>query len=150
MNRTPNIIFALALLLLGGALFAHSFAARYAAMGIGSPVNPVFFPRILLGLWILLGVVILIKAIRSPVNFKENTHRWQEPLGMIAAVAVSIWAMRWLGYIGVAGPLAFACGWLLGYRRLVILIAIAALSAIFTWWLFDQALGIPLPRWRLT
>lgn len=119
-------------------------------MGIGSSVNPVFFPRILLLLWILLAVVILFEAVRLPKTTETETHRWQAPIGMIAAAGVSIWAMRWLGYIGVAGPLAFACGWLLGYRRLYILIAIAAFSAFTTWWLFDQALGIPLPRWRLT
>lgn len=149
MSRTHRITFALALLLLGGALFAHSFAARYAAMGIGSPVNPVFFPRILLALWIVLSVIILIEAILTASPSETATHRWQEPLAMIAAVGLSIWAMRWVGYIGVAGPVAFICGWLLGYRRLWILIAISAVFAAGSWWLFDQALGIPLPRWRL-
>lgn len=149
MKRSYRISFALVLLLLGGALFAHSFAARYAAMGIGSPVNPVFFPRILLTLWLVLAVVILIEAFRLPPDEHNDTHRWQAPIAMIAVVGLSIWAMRWVGYIGIAGPVAFACGWLLGYRRVVVLFAIAVVAAAVTWWLFDRALGIPLPRWRL-
>lgn len=149
MTRIHRITFALALLVLGGALFAHSFAGRYATMGIGSPVNPVFFPRILLMLWIALAMIILVEAVLTAPAPAKATYRWQEPIAMIAVVGLSIWAMRYLGYIGVAGPVAFACGWLLGYRRLFILIAISAVSALGTWWLFDQALGIPLPRWRL-
>lgn len=149
MTRVYRITFALALLLLGGALVAHSFAERYTTMGIGSPVNPVFFPRILLMLWIVLAVIILVEAVSAAPVPKTAKYRCEEPIAMIAVVGLSIWAMRYVGYIGVAGPVAFACGWLLGYRRLSILIAISAVSALGTWWLFDQALGIPLPRWRL-
>lgn len=119
-------------------------------MGIGSPVSPVFYPRILLTLWIILAVIMLLEVMRRPQQNEKTAPQWWPPVAMMLATGVSIWAIRWLGYIGVAGPLAFACGWLLGYRRISILFAVAALSALLTWWLFDQALGIPLPRWRLT
>lgn len=151
MNRASHIAFAFALLLMGAALFLHSFAPRYQAMGIGSPVNPVFFPRILLMLWLGLAVAIVVAALRLNEPGQERPPMaWAPPLGMIAVMAASIWAIRWFGYIGVAGPLALACGWLLGYRRTGILLTVAALLAFGTWWLFDQALGIPLPRWRMT
>ena len=150
MNRSSRIGFALALLLLGGSLFAHSFAPSYATMGIGSPVSPVFYPRILLGLWMFLSLIVLVEAIRVPGNIGQAPQSWSAPLAMVLVMAVSVWAMRWLGYIGIAAPLAFTCGWLLGYRRIVILILVALLAGAISWWLFDRMLGIPLPRWRLT
>lgn len=150
MARSARLAFALALVLLGGGLLVHSFAARYAGMGIGAAVGPVFYPRILLGLWLLLGFVVLWEAARASGPAGAGTLRWGPPLLMLGATAAAIWAMRWVGYIGIAAPLAFACGWLLGYRRLAILALTAAIAGVASWWLFDRALGIPLPRWRLT
>lgn len=149
MSRSAHILFALTLLALGGGLFAHSFASRYDSMGIGSSVSPVFYPRILLGLWMALSVIVLAQAFLRPGGAGQAQRSWAAPLTIMAAVAGSIWAMRYLGYIGIAAPLAFICGWLLGYRRPLILILVALVIGLASWWLFDRALGIPLPRWRL-
>lgn len=148
MTRPFQIGFALTILVCGGALLWHSFDPSYGSMGIGSAFSPVFFPQLLLGFWLLFGLIVLVEAFQLPKT-KAPRRNWTNPAALAITLTAAIFALKPLGYLVVSMPLAFLSGWCLGFRRPVWLAAIAVISGVFGWWLFDRALGIPLPRGRI-
>lgn len=148
MTRPFQIGFALTILVCGGALLWHSFDPSYGSMGIGSAFSPVFFPQVLLGFWILFGLIVFVEAL-GMATAEVPKRNWVNPALLTFVLAAAVVALKPLGYLVVSIPLAFLSGWFLGFRRPVWLAVIALVCGVFGWWLFDRALGIPLPRGRI-
>lgn len=149
MHRLANerMIVQFALLLVAGALYASTFTQSFTFTGAAH--SPMFFPRIILTLWIGLNIIALVQ-----------TYLNAQPSAPIASWVriglVVIAAFVYTNIIGSEGfflpSVAFAlvCLPAFGIRNpiLVGLFAIAVPGALVL--LFNHALGMPLPTSRFT
>jgi hypothetical protein len=146
----PSQIAFLAISLAGAILLLiHSFDDQYVDMGLGAAVNPVFFPKILLGFWLVFTGIIALQL------FWPGSNRQSEPgngaariwpaFAAIALCLLAIWLLDTLGYLIISIPLSAGILLIAGERNWLRLSAVSVTCGIGSWWLFDRLLGIPLP-----
>lgn len=149
MQRIANerVIVQLALLITAGALYASTFGQSFSATDLAQ--SPMFFPRIILVLWMGLNVIALVQ-----------TYLAQEEVGAIASWArIGVVVVAALIYTNVIGSEGFfipsfifglICLPAFGIRNplLVLLFAMAVPGALVL--LFNHTLGMPLPVSRFT
>ena len=132
------------LLLIGALLMLSTFDPRYQGFGIGSDVSPMFFPRILLCLWLALATVILVRGLRAPGGDWPLQMK-ARATGVIAAVLASTWAMTVVGFLFAMIPCFMIVSVLLGYRRLLPIVTFGLLVPILTWFVFTALIEVFLP-----
>ncbi|MBD3625268.1 MAG: tripartite tricarboxylate transporter TctB family protein [Rhodobacteraceae bacterium] len=146
-NRFFNgdVLSALALLAPGLGLLAYSYAgASGGGINAASTDSPMQLPRLLLGAWILLGLLVLAQALHTPQPRAENvsgSRVWP----LIALTTVMAAALPALGYLI---PVSMGLGLLLivlGERRPLRGLLAFAILGPGLWYLFHHALGIRLP-----
>lgn len=149
MQRFANerVIVQLSLLLVAVALYASTFQQSFSASDLAQ--SPMFFPRIILVLWIGLAVIALIQTLRAQ---QKNT-----PIASLArAGIVIVAALIYTNVIGSEGfflpsvLFALICLPAFGIRNplLVGLFAVLVPGALVL--LFNHTLGMPLPTSRFT
>lgn len=142
-----EIAFAAAGMAIAAFLFADTFKESYTAAYNFAQTSSALFPRIVLGLWIALSAVIIVKALVQTAEADEPfTCR---PPGQTAvavlAFAGGLAAVLALGaLIGIVVAFA-AAAWACGYRRLVplALLSLAATGAVQL--AFSILARVPLP-----
>lgn len=137
----------LGLLIAAVALFATTFGQSFSSADLAQ--SPMFFPRIILVIWIGLSVVTLSHTIRS----NESTT----PIASWSRIGVIVVAA--LVYTNVIGSEGFflpsVCFSLIsllafGIRNPILLILFAVLVPGALVLLFNHSLGMPLPTSRFT
>lgn len=149
MHRLANerMIVQFALLVVAVALYASTFGQSFTSSDVAQ--SPMFFPRIILSLWIVLNVISLIQTYLSA---EESVPIASWPRIGIVVIAAFI-------YTNVIGPegfflpsvvFALVCLPAFNIRNpfLVGLFAIAVLGSLVL--LFNHVLGMPLPTSRFT
>jgi putative tricarboxylic transport membrane protein len=132
------------LLLVGALLMLSTFDPRYQGFGIGSDVSPMFFPRILLCLWLTLATVILVRGLRAPGGDWPPQMK-ARAAGVIVTVLASTFAMTIVGFLFAMIPCFMIVSLLLGYRRPLPILAFGLLVPILTWFVFTALLEVFLP-----
>ena len=132
------------LLLVGTLLMLSTFDPRYQGFGIGSDVSPMFFPRILLCLWLTLSTVILVRGLRAPADGWPRQMK-ARAAGVIVAVLACTWAMTIVGFLLAMIPCFMIVSVLLGYRRPLPILALGLLVPILTWFVFTTIIEVFLP-----
>ncbi len=125
-------------------------------------LNMVFLPNtmpmVLSGLGILLSLIIILTPTKT-VDADEDAlggvdisrlrdYKTGQALGLIAAMLVYALALRPVGFLAATTLFLIGTGWILGERKLHIMIPSALIGAGFIWYLVQEALGIflrPLP-----
>jgi putative tricarboxylic transport membrane protein len=125
-------------------------------------LNMVFLPNtmpmVLSGLGILFSLIIILtsgknadadgKALGDFDISRLRDYKTGQALGLITAMVVYALALRPVGFIAATTLFLFGTGWILGERKLHIMIPSALLGAGCIWYLVQEALGIflrPLP-----
>lgn len=144
--RAPagDVWFGGTLLILGGALLHQTFDARYAGQGAGAVFSPMFYPRIVLGIWIALAAILVVKGLlagRSP----PAAHRAGRFALLAGLLVVVIAALPIAGFLPAATLFVLLAPPILGYRRPVPWLLTAALFPAAVWHIFNNVLNIPLP-----
>ncbi len=149
MHRIANerVIVQLALLIAAAALYASTYGQSFSASDLAQ--SPMFFPRIILMLWMGLNVISLAQAVTEGGGGGPIAS-WTR----IGAVIVA--ALIYTNVIGSEGffipSVLFALISLpaFGIRNpiLVVLFAVAVPGALVL--LFNHSLGMPLPTSRFT
>ncbi len=137
----------LALFLVGGGLYAATFGQIYSSTETAQ--SPVFFPRIILALWMLLALAALVQAVRAPSDTAPVTS-WPRLIVLLLA------AVTYTNVIGREGfflpSVVFAAISLpiFGIRNPLVvgLYAVAVPGALVLF--FNHLLGMPLPVSRFT
>ncbi|PCH65896.1 MAG: hypothetical protein COC12_13975 [Rhodobacteraceae bacterium] len=150
----------IALIILGIAL-AYGYAA-YFTMDAGlppfmqrNPIWPSTFPKVLSVLAILTALVILLGLEKAPENPKEPDIDYRRLgdykigqaaalLGLMVAYAV---LLRPAGFLLSTGGFLIIGASVLGERRYLVLIPVAALATGIIWYLVQVVLGIFLRPW---
>jgi hypothetical protein len=149
MHRTAreSVIVTLGLLIAAIALFASTFTQSFTATEVAQ--SPMFFPRIILMLWIGLNIVALFQILRTEMT-TSPVASWMR-IGIV--MVISLIYTNIIGSEGFFLPsVAFAlvCLPAFGIRKVfpVALFAFAVPGALVL--LFNHVLGMPLPTSRFT
>lgn len=142
-----RVLVQVALLIVAVALYASTFAQSFSASDVAQ--SPMFFPRIILILWICLGVTALIQTIGAD----ETTTPIDSWLRIAVVIAATLIYANVIGSEGFFLPsvvFGLICLPAFGIRNpfVVALFAVAVPGALVL--LFNHTLGMPLPTSRFT
>ncbi len=134
------------LVVLLGTLFLiyHTVNPVYQTSLLTAGRGPVFFPRLLLGAIALLAVIVLVQA--KPLD--HDKLRPAVVLRTVAAIVcagIYIQAITAVGFVISSILFALLMPIIMGYRRLTILIPLAAFYCVIVWYIFEKVFLIILP-----
>lgn len=148
LNERAAVLFTL--LLVAVSLLYASYTFDFS--DVGSAHSPVFFPQIILFLWIALTVIALMQAVwigNGGDDAKPVYGLWRLALLILAILIYSYVIVPW-GFFLSSIAFAVLCLPVFGLRNPVIiaLYAIAVPGALVV--LFNHTLGMPLPTSSFT
>ena len=119
---------------------------------------PNTMPMVLSVLGVLFALLILIAPSPTPNAEGDalgsiNLKKWREykvgqALGLITLMTLYALTLRPIGFIVATTLFLVAAGWILGERKLLIMLCVALTGALGIWYLVQETLGIflqPLP-----
>lgn len=130
--------------MVGGALLFQTFDARYAGLGAGAVFSPMFYPRIVLGIWITLAAILVVKGLRAGQS-AAAAHRAGRFALLLGLLVIVIAALPFAGFLLATTLFVLLAPPILGYRRPVPWLLTAALFPAAVWHIFNNLLNIPLP-----
>lgn len=148
-----------ALFLIGGLVYGYAaFTYPLLPFERNMPFLPNTLPIALSAAAVLLSVLVLL-APKAPADAegdvlgsidlaKMREYKFGQALGLILAMILYALALRPVGFIASTVFFLVGTGWILGERRLHIMIPVALAGAGVIWFLVQEALGIflrPLP-----
>lgn len=138
---TEKSVVSVVLLLVGAGLMLSTFGLQFA--DLGGAFSPMFFPRIVLMLWVGLALLnlfsdLLAQPVSKPIR-----------LGTVAAISIAFVAyvilLPKLGFFLCSVPLALGMLWVLDVRTPLALVGIAVGVPGALVILFNHVLTMPLP-----
>ena len=140
-----DIAFGL-VMLAGGAVFWWEMSKpRYQVDRMQDyGFDPVFFPRILIYIWLGLALLMVARALLF-TGRAGDSQNWGAVLGTILLVLLYAGAISFVGFLFASVPFAAALMLFLGFRRPLIVGAVSLLFPLVTWYCFNFLLSIPLP-----
>jgi hypothetical protein len=146
MSRFLNerVLVLLALLLVAAALYASSFAQTFS--DVGSAHSPVFFPRIVLVLWMGLAVIALAQVLMQGYEAQPIHGIWRlAVLVLVLATVVYTNLVTKYGFFLTSAGFAVVCLGVFGLRNPLVVLAYAVAVPGALVLLFNHSLGMPLP-----
>ena len=144
MKANLQSFFSGFLLLLALSLLVHTYSDEYEGMGIGAEFGPMFYPRILLWMWIgipgLLVVTSVVGKTKAPA-----AQKWGRLFGMFALVALCTLLLTQIGFLFSILLFSLSSSWFMGYRKPLGLVLSGIVFPVATWYLFHEILLIRLP-----
>ncbi|WP_439155126.1 tripartite tricarboxylate transporter TctB family protein [Yoonia sp.] len=132
---------SLVLLLIAAALLSNTYGQQYA--DLGGAFSPMFFPRIILWLWVLLATLDLVS------EFIKRTDTKRPEVLRVVIIAVStvvfLWSMTRFGFFLSAVPFTALVLITLNARRPLPLMAVSVGVPMALVVLFNHLLTLPLP-----
>jgi len=140
-----DIALGLAMLAGGGLFWWEMSKPRYQVDRMQDfGFDPVFFPRILIYIWLGLALLMVIRALLSPGRSSAGQN-WVTVIGTIVLILLYAAAIGFVGFLFASVPFAAAFMLYLGFRRPLIVVAVSLLFPLVTWYCFNYLLSIPLP-----
>lgn len=137
-----NVLVQLTLLVLGCALYWTTFTVSFS--DVGSAHSPVFFPRIILTLWIGLSLISLCQSLMATQTATPVHSLGRLAVLIVAVILYSNMITIW-GFFLCSVVLAVIALPLFGVRHPAIVIAYSLLVPGALVALFNHMLGMPLP-----
>lgn len=139
--RNPKDVLAGLLFIVLALVFG--WQAQLLPMGTSVRMGPGYFPMVLSGLMLFLGIIVLIGGLRSQAAAPTGIA-WR---GLILLTLASLcfgFFMRPLGFLPTLALTVFICT--LGSKkfRLVTALSITAVMVVFSWAVFIWGLGLPI------
>lgn len=134
------VLFLAVALLLWGETFRDDYHLSRASHAMG----PAFFPRIVLSGMVLLSLFVIFDAFRKESG-SVKLGGLGPVLGLIAITVAYGVAMFWIGFLFSSFLFVVAAALILGYRKLIVIVPVAAGYALAVWFMFQEILLIILP-----
>ena len=127
---------------------AAFFGWQTTGLDLGTSVRmgPGYFPMILSGLLFLLGLIILIKALRGPESEPIGTIAWRGMLFILPAPVFFGLTVRGLGFVPSLFITSLIAAQASMRMKLIPSIILAAAVTLFSTLVFSYALGLPFRR----
>ncbi len=140
-----------ALLVVVGAYTVYD--ATTLRIGFGDPVGPRFFPYVIGGVTVALGVLLVLATLRGNVPEAEggedvDLRHPADWLTVAKLVGVLLFTALTVSFIGwaISGALLFVgSAWALGSRTLVRDLVVGLVLSVSSWYFFHEGLGVILP-----
>lgn len=138
---SERAVVSVVLLLIGAGLMLSTFGLQFA--DLGGAFSPMFFPRIVLMMWVALALLNVAADVMAQGGSKPIR------LATVAAISVGfvvyVIALPKLGFFFASVPLALGMLWVLEVRSPLALIGIAVGVPGALVMLFNHILTMPLP-----
>lgn len=145
----PDFYYGLVLLIIGGGLLFHTSNDRYDFELLFGDVSTVFFPRVILIMWMGLSGILIVSGLRGLGSAEDRDRlvsvgmpRLLWTLAVIVASALVLWLV---GLLAGGAILMIAVGIALGYHRWAILIPVSLALPVATWFALGHVARISLP-----
>ena len=153
LDRWLALIIGLILLVYGYTAF-FTMDDHLAPVMQRNPIWPSTFPKILtiLGLAASISVVLNVEKSEDQVGNELDISKWRryrifDAFALVGGMVAYALTLRALGFIPATFLFIGLGGYLLGERRLVLLIVVAASASYGIWFLVDSVLGIYMLPW---
>ena len=143
-RNNHRLLLSLSLFLIGALLLLQSYVGEKTTAA-AADVGPMFYPRILLWGWTILGGAMCLQALRRPESLSPVPNRAALLWGM-GLTFVFGFLMESVGFFLLSVFFCFLYPFVQGYKRLHVLIPFCVLYTIFVWYLFNHVLFIFLPE----
>ncbi|MFK7853227.1 MAG: tripartite tricarboxylate transporter TctB family protein [Granulosicoccus sp.] len=142
-----RVLVQVALLFIAAALFATTFTQTFTPIDLGQ--SPMFFPRIILILWMGLAIIGLVQSLRQNID-TTPVASWLRIGIILSASLIYTNTIATEGFFLPSVCFALVCLPTFGIRNplTVALFALAVPGALVL--LFNHTLGMPLPTSRFT
>jgi len=119
-----------------------------------TPIWPSSFPKMLSLFGALFALILLFSPAKEKLEAGEIDHRrlgdyhLGQALGLLVLMVGYALCLRPLGFLVSTIAFLLISGWLLGERKLLVMVPVAVVTAVTIWYLVEQVLGIylkPLP-----
>ncbi|MEX0732693.1 MAG: tripartite tricarboxylate transporter TctB family protein [Aquisalimonadaceae bacterium] len=143
-----DLAFGLMMLIVGSLLFYESFDAGSSRLLAGHQFPPMFYPRILLAIWMLLSLTLIGRgALLLKVDIKaDRINLVRVGICMVLCGIYVAWLVPAVGFLIASIPFAFVLTIFLGARHKFWVPAISIGFPVIAWYVFQSILRIPLPR----
>ncbi|MDF1584826.1 tripartite tricarboxylate transporter TctB family protein [Marinimicrococcus flavescens] len=140
-----DLIFGAAMLVLAGLLWREAGALDAGNTGFfGFGFDPGFFPRILLGFWAALSLVVLLRGLRGSA-LRVQAPSWPQLASLMALTAGYVLSITLIGFAFASVAFLLILLPVLGYRRPLVVLPVAVIFPLLTWYVFVFILQIILP-----
>ncbi len=145
----PDFYYGLILFFIGLGFLIHTFNGKYQFDLLFGDVSTVFFPRVVLIIWIGLSIILILRGYFSN-RLADDSHRTfykgAPRLLLVLTVLVLTTFILWIVGLFLGGPiLLIALGLAFGYRRLIILIPMGLILPFVIWYILGEVSKINLP-----
>ena len=128
----------------GACLLAYSYGGSAKNLAAGASFGPLFFPRILLWIWVVLAAGMVLEA----AFLKKTAGQKQNRIGLVASLVITGAAyllMPVVGFLptGIAFMLVYPAA--LGNRKIRVLVPLSIVFSASVWYIFNDILLIALP-----
>lgn len=106
--------------------------------------SPAFFPQILLSVWTLLCVVMIVRSLIL-AKTEVAAPLWGKLFAAFVITGIYVALVDQIGFLMASVLFSAGFMYIFGYRRPVILTAVAVIFPVTTWWVFTHLLQIVLP-----
>ncbi|MBZ8135159.1 tripartite tricarboxylate transporter TctB family protein [Afifella sp. IM 167] len=125
-------------------LFTESFREEYQLSLMSHAMGPTFFPRIVLGAMVALGILVAVESLRGSAE-KVDVSTAGRVVGIILVTVLYGAGIGLIGFLFSSFLFVLAASLMLGYRRIVVVLPVAAFYSVAVWYLFQEVLLIILP-----
>ena len=145
--RVLDRILGIFLMLSSIFMYAYTYSFDYPK-GSGHMVDIAFFPRFLAVVLFILGFLLLLK---SPAGVEERTSitKGKKLIAIYISFLAYTFLLNRLGFLIDTFLWVAFMSWLVGERKVWIILLAAFLGTAMGYYLFSVVLGVPLPEGRL-
>jgi len=142
-NRALDVLYGTVLFAAAAALYWVSFDPQVAGRPIAR--DPEWFPRLLLTLMLIASVALAGLALARRATTLVHPVRWRALAITVAAAGMYLAGFYELGFVPATVVLIPAMCWLLGFRRPLVIAAVAVGFTIGVWYCFALLLNVVPP-----
>lgn len=139
---TERVLVLFTLLIAAGALFATTFGTEYRLLG--AVQSPVYFPRIILGIMMVLTLVAIVQDVMAG-KAVETVEKWGALIVFVVAAVIYANMITRIGFMLSSVPFSVLSLLVFGVRKPMVIAAYAILVPGSLVVLFNHILKLPLP-----
>ena len=145
MTKKFSLLFSFSMIFVSGSLLFHSLTVAHTPLSVATAYTNMFFPRIVLSLWLILAVIMTVNIWISQAGTPKQ-YNWKSLLKAIGALVLVCLLLQYAGFIPACIIFCFLYPVCLGYRNFRVLLPVSLLYTVLLWFLFNKVLLMSLPE----
>lgn len=132
------------ILLATAFLLYHTFDEAYQTSMLTAGRGPVFYPRIILSVMLLLSLIVIGEGLFQSTEMPSG-HALVVLLAAIVVTGAYIFSINWAGFVIPTLLFSFLLPMILGYRNWPLALGISVVYTTAVWYIFEKVFLIILP-----